>query len=703
MRSCGESSPPRTLLTTRAIALLLTAAACAAVLTLRVSPAGALTLPENRAWELVSPPVNGVNVEGQLTGLPFRLRASPDGRRLFYPNTTPLPGTADPAIGFYVADRDQNGWNTLPVGPEIPVSALNGEQALIAWGSAFGIPAYSEDIEAFVYQSRAPLVEENHREAAGSNPYEQNFDLYARTLEAPSWNWFTKPLEPTATNENIANVEGVSGSGSSFQVVYTSEEPQDPLYPTAHGSLYLWRAGDPHATLIGQTEAGEPIAGAQLGAALLGTQTGSMSRDGSRIAYEDSGQSDLYVRVGEHTIHVAGGGGVFFMGSADDTRRLYFTAAKALPGTSATTGGLYAYDVPIDGNPAHGHLEYVDHTGAWDVLAVPPEGGDLYYVKVDEEGTPRLYDYSEKFQNTRYVATLSPEDGPSGTRTWDERDVYREARTSSDGNVLVFASRADGIGGVPYANGGFSEIFRYEASSGKPPVCISCLPAGSTSTSNAVLSYHGTPLAPHFMDNGAVLQRNVSADGRRIFFQTEDRLVPEDTNEAADVYEWVNGSPHLISAGEGEAGSLFLDASASGGDVFFRSFDNLDPRKTDGSGSIYDARVGGTPFSPPAPPAQCEGEACQQQQVAPVPSEAGSAAFHGDGNEPPVQDCSNLSHRAHVLQSQARRLERKASALRQQPARARHLKRQAAQRRKEARHLAEQAKACKRGNRGVSR
>ena len=62
----------------------------------------------------------------------------------------------------------------------------------------------------------------------------------------------------------------------------------------------------------------------------------------------------------------------------------------------------------------------------------------------------------------------------------------------------------------------------------------------------------------HPQRRSAVSNIGASQDGLfmtndgRVFFTTNDALVHTDTNEAQDVYEYVNGRPQLITTGTGE-------------------------------------------------------------------------------------------------------------------------------------------------------
>ena len=86
----------------------------------------------------------------------------------------------------------------------------------------------------------------------------------------------------------------------------------------------------------------------------------------------------------------------------------------------------------------------------------------------------------------------------------------------------------------------------------------------------------------------------ISEDGSRAFFVTEERLVPQDTNELGDVYEWHGGDVGLVSSGAGTGASTLLTATPDGATVLFKSRDALLPSDRDGDDNdIYAARIGG--------------------------------------------------------------------------------------------------------------
>jgi hypothetical protein len=136
----------------------------------------------------------------------------------------------------------------------------------------------------------------------------------------------------------------------------------------------------------------------------------------------------------------------------------------------------------------------------------------------------------------------------------------------------------------------------------------------------------------------------MSADGSKVFFETTDALVPQDTNGTDDVYEWEasgaggcatpRGCVALISSGQSPYSSHFQNATSSGNDVFFLTREQLVAQDTDQNVDLYDAHIdGGFPASPT--PSPCSRDTCRGQPT-PGPSVpiAASVSFVGAGNVP---------------------------------------------------------------------
>jgi len=154
----------------------------------------------------------------------------------------------------------------------------------------------------------------------------------------------------------------------------------------------------------------------------------------------------------------------------------------------------------------------------------------------------------------------------------------------------------------------------------------------------------------------ALYQSRYLSNSGRLFFNSSDALVPQDTNGNEDVYQYEppqsveeapssdtctiqsptynpasEGCVDLISKGTSAEESAFLDASETGEDVFFLSAARLTPRDEDTALDVYDARVGGGEAEP-VKPVECSGDACQAPATPPNDATPGSLTFHGAGN-----------------------------------------------------------------------
>jgi hypothetical protein len=89
----------------------------------------------------------------------------------------------------------------------------------------------------------------------------------------------------------------------------------------------------------------------------------------------------------------------------------------------------------------------------------------------------------------------------------------------------------------------------------------------------------------------------VSADGTRVFFETDEKLVAGDTDTFYDVYQRAGGTTTHISTGpaggNGNLDSGYRDISADGSQVFFQTQEQLVTADTDAQSDVY-GRSGGT-------------------------------------------------------------------------------------------------------------
>ena len=238
-------------------------------------------------------------------------------------------------------------------------------------------------------------------------------------------------------------------------------------------------------------------------------------------------------------------------------------------------------------------------------------------------------------------------------------------RVSGDGSLLAFQSELSLTGfdneaaeaGECGETGRCREVYLYDAVTGKL-MCVSCDPVtpgdplGVRPVGSAELGGHENAPRDATKTEPFYLPRNLSDGGGRLFFQSPDALVSHDSNGLLDVYEWelpgvgscMSGSPSFsessggcvfpISDVAGSGESRFMDASASGNDVFIWTADQLVPSDTDSRADVYDVRVGGGFPVSASPPVCVNADSCKPP-VSPQPGVFGapaSATFSGAGN-----------------------------------------------------------------------
>ncbi len=246
--------------------------------------------------------------------------------------------------------------------------------------------------------------------------------------------------------------------------------------------------------------------------------------------------------------------------------------------------------------------------------------------------------------------------------------VPKTSLVSDSGETLLFRSQEKL---TSYENEGVPELYRYRV--GAPAIsCASCNPGGEPAESGPSMGSMTFPGLSPRQGTAAVMSRNMSADGNRVFFETTEALSATDTNGAVDcsptgfpsqsfpscldVYMWEapetgsckaggssyavlnDGCIYLISTGKDAYPSLFADASKSGADVFFFTREQLVGQDKDELQDVYDARVeGGLSSQNPQANVPCEGaDACHgPAQVPPAETAPATPAFVGPGNPVP--------------------------------------------------------------------
>jgi hypothetical protein len=353
-------------------------------------------------------------------------------------------------------------------------------------------------------------------------------------------------------------------------------------------------------------------------------------------------------------------------GASDDGSKVFYVQGS---------GGGLSPPVPADGDivsfdTGTQTAALVNDSADAVVVNISADGSHVYFISPSQLdgpngtlGADNLYVWDGVA--VRFVATLDAADASGtsfgqfnlGLEQWTSAVVSPRpdqlhgplndpSRTTPDGKVFVFESYAPL---TSYESAGHSEIYRYDDRD-RSLVCVSCDSSGAPPTSDARLELPGNPVSGKDPLTAVAIVHNLSDDGSRVFFETDDSLVTTDVDGGNDVYEWdagiVGAQPHrsLISSGHttytvnsftGQVtpSNLLYAVTPDGNDVIFRTGDPL-VAEAGGGGTpvLYDAKVGGG-FGQASAPAPCAEDACQGQSSpeAPAPT-AASITFSGPGN-----------------------------------------------------------------------
>ncbi len=630
-----------------------------------------LGLPDCRAYEMVSPleksdsGVLGIDKSSE-GGV---VQTAADGNSITYVSLGSFRNPQGAPLGSqYLSMRDSEEWSTQNIAaPEISDTYAN---------AGYGTPyeAFSSDLtRSLMINGLGYRPVENPPLAPGAPPGYQNFYLYEKN-NGPQALLTSTPGESPETF-----VMELAGATPDLEhiVIATDAALTTGMLDTGglNRNLYEWANG--RFQPINVLHDGTPVPGAQVGSTPF--ESHSVSADGSRVFWSilpgGSQEPSLYVREnGDETVEVdasqgpdEGGEGIFRTASSDGSKA-FFTDRRRLTKDSTahkeTAEGedLYEFDVnsgQLSDLTVDENVSDLNGASVQGVLGASEDGFLVYFVAKgvlaganDEGHLPvsgglNLYVHDGEGRTT-FIATLSPDDerqvseeeeevGVVSAHDWSNSVAARTTRVTPDGRHLVFMSDAsltgydniDAITGKPD-----QEVYSYVydgAGAGRLS-CVSCNPGGARPVGASRIP-GGTDFGSGGVGEAVYQSRVLSEDGSRVFFDSRDELVPTDTNGEQDVYEYENGWPYLISGGTSGEESSFVDASATGNDVFFITSQALVPGDTDTLVDLYDARVDGGLPPPSTPASPCGGEGCLPPVSAqPVFGPSASATFAGVGN-----------------------------------------------------------------------
>ena len=660
--------------------------------------ASSSTLPDNRAFEMVSPVANqdaniyypdqGPGFDGVFTHYPFQ--AASDGKAVTYAGDPTSSGNGNSGgLGGnqYVATRAPlAGWSQVNVTPHATTNSSNTPQNYMA---------FSQDLSVGVFDSFDPLTSE-----APPAGYD---DLYTRTSQDGAYRALVTTTPPNRppfgfvapgvyTDSIIGESLAYAGASSDFrhllfeandalpteagttQAVYEGGE-ENNLYESVEGRLRLVNVLPGGGTKANASFGSQPVRG--------GTNPPNYKRaissDGSRIFWTDLNTGNLYVRENATTtvqidasqILGSGGGGQFQSASVDGSR-VFFTDCNRLTSDStavfsagcntdengvARGNDLYEYDMltrrltdlTVDSSPS-------DSLGAdvQGVVGASADGSYVYFVAdgaLSEDavgGQPNLYMArisGGQWAPPTLIATLLPSDNllsymqgsnEGNVGDWQGGSAHDTAGVTPDGLHAVFVSSKSLTN---YPNSGLQEIYVFEAKT-HTISCASCDPGGAPPP---IAAANGAAALLPLSWSNTYVPRWISSDGSRVFFDSLEPLVPQDVNGTQDVYEWESdGAGSCSRAG----GCIYLLSGGAAGvtSYFTDASENGDDVFIVTRAQLVPADENGTfdlydvrvGGTQPAPAPACTGTGCQGVPGAPpIFATPASVTFTGVGNFAP--------------------------------------------------------------------
>jgi hypothetical protein len=665
------------------------------------TPGGELVLPDSRAWEMVSPPGNAIAYPATAA-----TEAQPQGSPSFVEVLSTRGsggwGSRDIAIPHNVATGAIQGQ-----GQEYRFFTSDLSLSIVQPFHPFPPPSSPASLSAEASESTAYLrtdyLNGNASEPCTSSCYRPLVTGKPGYANVPPGTVFGEESGGECTVVVSRAACGPFFVGATPDLSHVVVESNVALISTSNPreSLYEWAGGT--LTFIGSKARFHAIDDGGSRVVFDGESEGL----NGLLMRDLTAKKTLKLDVAEPECLKEGkcesGGGSFQIASHDGLQ-VFFTSAQRLTkdsGASTEVGhqasDLYVYDLTApegqrvkDLTPLGGGEEHANVQGR---VSASEDGSSVYFVAggvltqaengqkekaqtgtCEGESTCNLYLHHNGV--TKLVAVLSAEDAPD----WTARLDQLTARVSPNGEWLVFMSQRsltgydnhDAVSGLPD-----EEVYLYNAGTGSL-VCASCNPTGARPAGVELgqevrlavgesgwmpqrwLAANVRGWTPYTL-GFALYQSRYLSDSGRLFFNSSDALVPQDVNRTEDVYQYEppgvgdcttasvtfsqrsGGCVGLISSGTSAEESAFLDASESGGDVFFLTAAKLAQQDTDTSLDVYDAHEctqQSLCLAQPlvTPPSCSTGDSCKPSPSL-QPSIFGSpasATFSGAGNLPPA-------------------------------------------------------------------
>jgi Tol biopolymer transport system component len=420
---------------------------------------------------------------------------------------------------------------------------------------------------------------------------DQEPDVYVRDYDEGLGEYVTREVSigPLGGNDTRPAIyDGISADGTA--VVFSTDEPMVPADTDQEEDVYLRDIVENRTVLVSRGDGSCSGQGCGNGQGSASFAQGGISEDGDVVFFssdeslnsddQDSGGLDLYARdfESEETVLVSaadpscagcgkGSEGVSLRGIDRAGDKAFFTTSEKLSAADGDTElDIYERDL---GAPA---TVLVSTANVCPSLNCEPGFGG-----VSDDGTHVFFETNERL---------------SGLDTDSSQDVYDW--TKGAGPTLVSTGPDGGNGPAAALFAGANA-----AGSAAYFLTDESLVTADTDQEQDVYRHQGTTTTlvstgPGGRGNDPYLASFKGVYGgltERVFFSTAEQLTEEDTDQAQDVYERAGGVITLVSTGPGGSGgefdAVFAGASADGTKVFFGTQEKLVPEDTDSNDDVY--------------------------------------------------------------------------------------------------------------------
>jgi hypothetical protein len=502
-------------------------------------PGSSRVLPDDRQWELVSPPNKFGALIYPINEFAGVIQAAADGAAITYGTSDVTEAQPRGSTYHLVQVLSRRGagassWSSQDI--ETPNNYETGVRLNVGYEYRF----FSSDLSLALLEPEGaftPLERDGVSEEVPPRATERTAYLRSDfTCQATPSTCYTPLVTEANTRPETkigGNEENLFGNAVEFvgatpdlsHVVLTSNIPL--IEGASYKALYEWAGGRLQpVSVLPLNEGGAWVANAELGGLTSEDleARNAISTDGSRVVWSDQSDQGLYMSdtAGGKTESVRiGGAGAEFMDASSDDSKVFFTEGAHIVGSETHTGDLYVFEVTSgEGEPLVGSAtrltEGAEVHGT--VLGVSEDGSYVYFVangllgdaaehgasagncEVAARESCNLYvdhynSESKKWEAPSFIVALSGADYPD----WSTEILRTHtSRVSPNGRYLAFMSDSSLTGydnidlnehptGQEEKNGVMAgtrvkhydqEVYLYDAVERKL-VCASCNPTGA--------------------------------------------------------------------------------------------------------------------------------------------------------------------------------------------------------------------------------